>query len=181
MSFFRTRKQNEDYARREIETQIRRLERQQTDNTIDIAVADKRLSMLTNVSADDIRVQQHLRTRQQKKTDQQRIMKSLSSLQDKLTSLSSAGTTLAELNILPTYSAATKVSTRSVLNAQDIMKKIQNSSRNQESLEGVILTEVDTDETVEQWKSELERKQAEEIDAQLMEQHNIRTNSNVRA
>jgi hypothetical protein len=179
LSFFRSRTRNEEIAREQIEDQIRILERDQIKNNIKQRVTDLRLKELSkqNISATNSKVNINLTKSKLLEQDQQRILRTYASLQSKLINLNSAGTTLAELKMLPTYNAATKISKKSVIKAQNLMNKIQENTNNQESLEEILLSEVNTDTLTDEWQSNLEQFQADQIETGLIEKQKIRLNN----
>lgn len=178
LSYFRTRKQNEEIARDELNDQLRTLRLEERKNTIKQRIVEKTLENLKtkNLLSTNSQVAIQLKRKQLLENDQQRIIRSNESLQTKLINLNSAGTTLSELNMLPTYAAATKVSTKSVLKAQKLMNKIEQNTTNQESLEDVLLTEVDSENLSNEWEYNLEQAQADELELKLIEKRKQKLN-----
>jgi len=177
LTLFRTRKQNEEVARDEIEEQLRKLRRDQFRNDTKLAKTNKKIAVLSKDGRESLPlVQQQMTTKQILIKNQSKINESMINLESHLSTLNNTGDVLSQLKILPVVNAATKVSNKSVIQAKTMINKINENTLNRDALEDVLLQEVDVSDSMKEWETEQEQLQLEEMESQMIQRHQSRQN-----
>lgn len=162
-----------------MEDQLNDIEFNQLRNDVKLETIDRQLQALAKqrLPSSNSRVRVKLTSQKLINANQDRMIRSYASISSKLTDLNSTGTTLAEFAILPTFVAATSVSTKNVSTAKKLMSKIEDNTSNQESLEEVMLSACDIEDNADEWQASVEQAQVDELEQQMMDKQKQRVSN----